>query len=261
MQDKKVIDHLLFRKLFAETFGVFNIDGYHGHGGDDYVIGTSCVRWKQTEEDFLQEFGHFMGPVGDTTITLLEIIQRATLAFPCSPAQALEWANNNRDTGAAGDGPSGFIYVPDWLIEALGQADAEAAMNVLSAVAAELDAAVTIAEANGDIDEQKSARSERGHLMLAMEAFEEIRRLLPTTSQSKAQPVRRITAAEANQSKLLLAIADAGLNETSLPRSQKGKAGAKSQVTRFALKRGLTKAQFKTAWEAAFRDSAIRYKE
>lgn len=44
-QDNKVIDHLLFRKLFAESFGAFNIDGYHGHGGDDYVIGTSCVRW------------------------------------------------------------------------------------------------------------------------------------------------------------------------------------------------------------------------
>lgn len=261
MQDKKVIDHLLFRKLFAESFAAFNIDGYHGRGGDDYVIETSAVRWKQTEDDFLREVGRFMGSSDDTTITMLEIIRRATLAFPCSLAQALEWANNNRDTGAAGDGPNGFIYVPDWLIEALGQSDAEAALNVLSAVAAELDVKVTVAEANGDFDEQRSARSERVHLVFAMEAFEEIRQLSPTTSRSVPQPARRITAAEANRSKLLLAIKDAGLDASSLPRTPKGMPGAYSQVRAVIKKHGLTNAQFKKAWEAALRDSTIKYEE
>lgn len=261
MQDQQIIDHLLFRKLFAETFAPFTIDGFAGRGGDDYVIEPSGVRWKQTEDDFIQGVGRALGPTDETTITMLEIIQRAKLPFPCSPMQALAWADRNRDTGSVGDGPNGFIYVPDWLVEALGQRDADAASSILSAATDELDAEIAASQADGDHDKARHARHERANLALAVEAFTEIRRLLAPPVMDNMSRTKRISAAEANKSKLLLAIVDAGLNASSLPQNPRGKPGAKSQVARFALKRGLTKAQFRKAWEAAFLDSTIKYME
>ena len=185
MKGHKVIDHLLFRKLFAETFS----SGEYGNAGagQDYVIEPAGVRWKETEHDFIASREQVGYPPSDAdTIFYVEhLIRPATLAFACSTDQAEAWANRNRDTGAYGKGPTGFIYVPDWLIDALGQIDADGALVVLADAGLSIYAELLKAQAEGDFQGQKLSRAELRNLHQAIEAFETIKVLLAEIDGAK----------------------------------------------------------------------------
>jgi hypothetical protein len=183
MAGHAVIDNLQFRKLFAETFSAH---------ADDYRIDSSCVRWKETEADFLEDQeGRGNSPCDADALYYVEhIIRPAMLVFPCSTDQALAWANRNRDTGAAGKGPTGFIYVPDWLVTALGQRDVDSALNVLADAGLSTYGELEEARALGDHEVQRSSRAELRNLEQAIQAFEAIQTLLqPSPSEVGRPPV------------------------------------------------------------------------
>ncbi len=170
MKDQRVIDHLIFRKLFAESFSESL--------GDNYVVATSGVRWKESEADFIKDFGSTRGASDRFTIEFVEdIIRPASLDFPCSPSQALAWATGSADTWA---------YVPDWLKCALGQNDARAAVTVLKPKAALLNDEAAAARAKGDSEGARKALRESECLHLAVEAFHEIERLIGATANGQA---------------------------------------------------------------------------
>lgn len=182
MAGHAVIDDLLFRKLFAETFSAY---------AGDYRINSACVRWKEAEADFLEaqeRWGN--SPCDADTLYYVEhIIRPAMLVFPCSTDQALAWANRNRDTGAPGEGPTGFIYVPEWLVTALGQHDVDSALNVLADAGLSVYGELEEAQARGDYEVQRSSRAELRNLEQAIQAFEAIQALLPAYQSEVERPL------------------------------------------------------------------------
>ena len=174
----QIIDHLLFRKLFAETFADGTVCGVRAQGGSDFIVTMKGVRKRnrqtnkeETEEGFQSELGHLFGTSDPEYIAQFEDIRSSTLDFPCSTDDALAWALLHRDTGALGDGPNGVIYVPDWLISALEAEDVDAAMLVLARAGLSVYAKLATAQSEGDHEEQAASRSELRNLQQAMEAF------------------------------------------------------------------------------------------
>jgi len=163
MKSQRVIDHLLFRKLFAETFA---------NGTRDYVIESSGVRWHQSEEALLA--AESLEEEHEIIFRIENIIRPARLSFPCSTDQALVWAMNNMDSAPPGGNPNGFLYIPDWLIGALKQDDTDSALAILADAGLRVCADLTEAQSEGDHAAQKLDLAEIRNLKLAIESFGEI---------------------------------------------------------------------------------------
>lgn len=167
MKSQRVIDHLLFRKLFAETFA---------NGSRDYVIESSGVRWHQSEEALLSS--ESLEEDHEIIFRIENIIRPAQLSFLCSTDQALAWAIKNMDSAPLGEMPDGFLYVPDWLIGALNSDDTDSAQAVLVEAGLRTCEALQRAQSEGDHAAQKLDLAEIRNLKLAIEAFAEIARLI-----------------------------------------------------------------------------------
>lgn len=205
MQDQPIIDHIIFRKLFAESFSSFSVDGHRGQLGDEYIVEPRGVRWHETEDDYLQSAaGRLSGPSDAQTLAMLEMIRDAELPFPCSPSQVLAWIARSADI---------WTYVPDWLREALAQDDAGAALRVLSDAADSLEAEADTARVNNDPEAERSIEHERGSLRLAIEAFEEIGRALGRTGVVRQSiPADRVDYQPSKGAKTLQVLVVAAVN-------------------------------------------------
>lgn len=195
MQDQKVIDHLVFRKLFAESFSAFTVNGFRGRGGDEYVIEPEGVRWHITEDEYLQGPGRLGGPTDADTLYWLSKIKLASLPFPCSPTQALNWVARSAST---------WIYTPDWLIESLAQDSPEKAIKIIEAAIVQLNekeksAGAAFADAIRDAREDDAdlertseinARTEAQSASLAVEAFREIELLMEAPKSTTKKRTR-----------------------------------------------------------------------
>ena len=123
MQDQAIIDHLIFRKLFAESFSAFSVNEHRGRLGDEYIVEPSGVRWHQTDDEYLRSpAGRLGGPSDPHTLVVLQYMKDARLPFPCSLRQALEWVERSADV---------WTYVPDWLREVLSKDDIASALVTL----------------------------------------------------------------------------------------------------------------------------------
>lgn len=160
MRDERVIDHLLFRKLFAVSF--------RGSQDDNYRIAPSGVSWKESEEEYLSQLPPFLGPTDQETVEYLEGIRAANLSFPASPAGVLKWIEAH-----VGTGPD----VPDWLTAALSQDSSDAAMAVIRDAILDLEAEASAAASSGDDELAASVpgiREKIASAKRAVEAFVEI---------------------------------------------------------------------------------------
>lgn len=170
MKSHKVVDHLLFRKLFAETFssGPYDVEA----ASKNYVIEPSGVRWRISEEAYLADREREgCSPCSAATISHVEeVIRPATQAFPCSTDQVQAWADRQSRTGE--------IYVPEWLINALSQDDADTALAVLADAGLAIYDAFAQAQDQGNFEGQRRSRAELRSLQQAIQAVETIKELL-----------------------------------------------------------------------------------
>jgi hypothetical protein len=96
------------------------------------------------------------------------------------------------DTAGPGQEPTGFLYVPDWLVEALGSPDAASAMVVLANAGLSVYDDLDEAQKDGDHEVQKSSRGELDNIRQAITAFMEIDATLRNEAgrQRRSTPVK-----------------------------------------------------------------------
>lgn len=169
MRDLRVIDNVLFRKLFASSFS--------GGVGDGYRITERGVRWRESEDEHTERLPPSFSPTDDQIIAMLEIIRAARLDFPATFREALGWAERN----------DAETYVPDWLMAAMRANSPEAALAVLSASTIDWDSKVNEFAAAQDWGGERAAQRELREISGVMEAFKSIREQLAGAASSGLQ--------------------------------------------------------------------------